>query len=93
METGNLTVKLLACLDKSCRTVVGLRQELKAKRGVSEQQVASFLEEIVQSLEVIREQAAESQEELRHCRSQLAAAQREKTLLAAELALAKQHRS
>lgn len=83
--SGDLTVRLLECLDKSCRTVVALRQQLHDQSALTPQQVAVFLRELVAALEAVRAQAVESEQQLSLCRSQLAAVQKEKSLLAAEL--------
>jgi len=73
--------RLLQCLDKSCRTVVSLRQELVRR----EQAARDFAQSAIVSLTAIREKAEERETQFEACQRQVNALRLQNEALGREL--------
>ncbi len=73
--------RLLQCLEKSCRTVISLRQELARK----EQESRDIVQNVISSLIAIREKAEEREMTLEACQRQLNAVRLQNESLVKEL--------
>lgn len=77
----SVVLRLMQCLDKSCRTVISLRQEIERK----DRDLEEFVQGVLSSLTEIRAKAAEREVQLQVCQTQLSTLRLQNKHLQAEL--------